>query len=676
IDLDTTGVNYTIYLVTKNTTSGADYVLTNDNIVLPGATAADTAQPDLPNNDEGYVSLVTSVNTTKTSNNLVKNIVIEVADAPILTDAAKAGIVVRKKDTLKVGDYVTNAGQIPLVTWGKAPNTSNVGNQKATIQGTYNGGLTSWTYGGTTKVQSQEFNVEVTDADALFTTFRGSQSTKYSNNYKYASADKRAAFDTAQKNAATAYAQHSTSQADIDAAKVALEKAIADLDGDQNIANIDGFKTSAKDAIDKLENLNDAQKAAAKQAVDSATTPDGVTAAQNTATSLDGKMSDLSNSVADVDATKASENYTDASEAAKKAYDDAVAAAQAITDKASGTNADANAVVAAKKAVEAAKAGLDGSTNLDNARTAAKDAIDKLENLNDAQKAAAKEAVDKASSVADVTTAQGTATGLDTDMSNLKNAANAAESVKSEVNYTNADEDAKAAYDKAVADAQAILDKASGTNEDSAAVKAAEEAIANAKTKLNGDDKLANQKTVAQEVINGLENLNDAQKAAFNKNVDNATTPQLVEQVLAEAKTVDAAMAQLRQEIALSDQIKGTSKYTNASTDLKGKYDNLLAVAAELVSKNGIDANLATVQDLVNELKAAKLALDGVDAKAEGSVSANKASQSKANISTPKTATLPQTGETKENTSIVGAMLATVAGVFGLGLARRKKEDK
>ncbi|PLA92344.1 YSIRK-type signal peptide-containing protein, partial [Ligilactobacillus salivarius] len=62
-----------------------------------------------------------------------------------------------------------------------------------------------------------------------------------------------------------------------------------------------------------------------------------------------------------------------------------------------------------------------GSGELDNAKTDAKAAIDKLENLNDAQKAAAKEAVDKATTTVDVTTAQNAATGLDNDMSGLKN---------------------------------------------------------------------------------------------------------------------------------------------------------------------------------------------------------------------------------------------------------------
>ncbi|OQQ88124.1 hypothetical protein B6U56_11015, partial [Ligilactobacillus salivarius] len=67
-------------------------------------------------------------------------------------------------------------------------------------------------------------------------------------------------------------------------------------------------------AIDKLNNLNEAQKEAAKKAVNNATDAAGVKAASDNAEALDGNMGNLKESVADVDATKASVNYTNADE--------------------------------------------------------------------------------------------------------------------------------------------------------------------------------------------------------------------------------------------------------------------------------------------------------------------------------------------------------------------------
>ena len=445
---------------------------------------------------------------------------------------------------------------------------------------------------------------------------------------------------------------------------------------------LDNAKTDAKAAIDKLENLNDKQKAAAKETVDKATTTADVTTAQNAATGLDNDMSGLKNSVSDVDATKNGENYTNASEEAKKVYDEAVSNAQAILDKA-GNSATSDEVAAAKKAVEDAKAGLDGTSNLSNAKKDAQAAIDKLENLNDKQKAAAKEAVANATTTAEVTSAQNAATGLDNDMSGLKNSVSDVDATNSDENYTNASEAAKKAYDEAVSNAQATLDKA-GNNATSDEVAAAKKAVEDAKAGLDGTSNLSNAKNEAQAAIDKLENLNDAQKAGFIADVDAASSQQLVGQAVVDVKALDSEMAKLRQEVELSNQAKDTTKYANSSDTLKKNYDDLLAVATALVSKNGIDANLATIQQLVGELKAARLALNGVDKKVEtntntnSSSNVNKAKDSLSNKATSglKTTSLPQTGETKENTSLVGAMLATIGGVLGLGLARRKKEDK
>ncbi|OQQ86784.1 LPXTG cell wall anchor domain-containing protein [Ligilactobacillus salivarius] len=320
-----------------------------------------------------------------------------------------------------------------------------------------------------------------------------------------------------------------------------------------------------------------------------------------------------------------------------------------------------------------------GSGELDNAKTDAKAAIDKLENLNDAQKAVAKEAVDNATTTADVTTSQNAATGLDNDMSGLKNSVSDVDTTKNGENYTNASEEAKKAYDEAVLNAQSILDKA-GNNATSDEVAAAKKAVEDAKTALDGTTNLSNAKADAKAAIDKLENLNDAQKAGFIADVDAASLQQLVEQAVANAKALDSEMAKLRQEVESSNQVKDTTKYANSSDTLKKNYDDLLAVATALVSKNGIDANLATVQQLVSELKAARLALNGVDSKVEtnNNTDVNKAKDSLSNKATAslKTTSLPQTGETEENTSLVGAMLATIGGVLGLGLTRRKKEDK
>ncbi|OQQ87592.1 hypothetical protein B6U56_11105, partial [Ligilactobacillus salivarius] len=74
---------------------------------------------------------------------------------------------------------------------------------------------------------------------------------------------------------------------EVQAALEKVQAAKAALNGDSKLANA---KQAAQDAIDKLNNLNDEQKEAAKEAVNNATDAAGVTAASDQATALDGNM--------------------------------------------------------------------------------------------------------------------------------------------------------------------------------------------------------------------------------------------------------------------------------------------------------------------------------------------------------------------------------------------------
>src|SRR5699024_4873106 len=312
------------------------------------------------------------------------------------------------------------------------------------------------------------------------------------------------AYDAAVE-AANAIVAKEGANADSAAVEAALEQVKetkAALNGDSKLADT---KQAAKDAIDKLNNLNEAQKEAAKAAVDNATDAAGVTAASDKATALDGNMGDLKESVADVDTTKASENYTNADEEAQKAYDAAVEAANAIVAK-EGANADSAAVEAALEQVKETKAALNGDSKLADTKQAAKDAIDKLNNLNEAQKEAAKAAVDNATDAAGVTAASDKATALDGNMGDLKESVADVDTTKASVNYAKADEEAQKAYDAAVEAANAIVAK-EGANADSAAVQAALEEVKAAKAALNGDSKLTNAKQAAQDAIDKLNNL-------------------------------------------------------------------------------------------------------------------------------------------------------------------------
>ena len=454
---------------------------------------------------------------------------------------------------------------------------------------------------------------------------------------------------------------------------------------------LDEEKQKANDAIDKLNNLNDEQKAAAKAAVNNATDAAGVTAASDQATALDGNMGDLKESVADVNATKASVNYTNADEEAQKAYDAAVEAANAIVAK-EGANADSATVQAALEQVKAAKATLDGDSNLANAKQAAQDAIDKLNNLNEAQKAAAKAAIEQASSLAEVSTASDKATNLDSSMGDLKKASIDSESIKNNVEYVNASADKQKAFDDAMKAASDVLN---GKQADYKTVLDLIISLSNAKDNLDGAKKFNNSKQVAKVVIDNLANLNDAQKVTAKKEIDSATQENAITTAVNKAKNLDDLMIKLHAAIELAAQTRVTVRYLNASPELREAYDKVVKLSKEVVAKNGNDANANDIQLLLQALETAQNALNGkeivvtpdssqsnqTDSNSDNKLENKTANPSKATATAKnKVSTsekLPQTGDTSDNNvSIIGATLASIAGLFGLGSLYKKKEDK
>ena len=454
---------------------------------------------------------------------------------------------------------------------------------------------------------------------------------------------------------------------------------------------LDEEKQKANDAIDKLNNLNDEQKAAAKAAVNNATDAAGVTAASDKATALDGNMGNLKESVADVDTTKASGNYKNANEEVQKAYDAAVEAANAIVAK-KGANADSEAVQAALEEVKAAKDALNGDSKLANAKQAAQDAIDKLNNLNEAQKAAAKAAIEQASSLAEISTASDKATNLDSSMGDLKKASIDSESIKNNVEYVNASADKQKAFDDAMKAASDVLN---GKQADYKTVLDLIISLSNAKDNLDGAKNFNNSKQVAKDVIDNLVNLNDAQKVTAKKEIDSATQENAITTAVNKAKNLDDLMIKLHAAIEVAAQTRVTVRYLNASPELREAYDKVVKLSKEVVTKNGNDANANDIQLLLQALETAQNALNGkeivvtpdssqsnqTDSNSDNKLENKTANPSKATATAKnKVSTsekLPQTGDTSDNNvSIIGATLASIAGLFGLGSLYKKKEDK
>ena len=197
------------------------------------------------------------------------------------------------------------------------------------------------------------------------------------------------------------------------------------------------------------------------------------------------------------------------------------------------------------------------------ARTDAKDIIDGLTHLNNAQKTELKEQVAAAGDKAELDRIVNTARELDSKMDSLQQLVAEAEKVKGSDKYNSADQNKKTAFDKAKDAASKVADKTTGTSAD------------------------------ASEVSTLIENLAKAIKELTGKEV-----------------VVPVSKDALKAEIDESDAIKDSVAYAKeTSADKKKAYDDALANAQKVYAKQ--DATQPEVDDALAKLQEARTALSG-----------------------------------------------------------------
>ena len=398
---------------------------------------------------------------------------------------------------------------------------------------------------------------------------------------------------------------------------------------------LDEAKKNAKAAIENLKNLNQAQKEAALAQVKAATTVDAANDYANTATKLDGAMKDLADTAAGADTT--SGNYTNADADKQAALQKAIADAQTLAQSTTEA-ADADKVAAAKQAIEAAQAALNGNDKLaqalDEAKKNAKAAIENLKNLNQAQKEAALAQVKAATTVDEAKNYATTAITLDDTMGALQKAVTDGNNGKvADPKYYNADATTRAAYDKALSNAQAVLDDANATQ---AQIDQAKADLSQAAEALTGK---ATDKSALQATYNQA---NVAAKTTAYTNANN-TIKRAYEKALSEAQAV------------LAD-----ANATQAQVDLaKAALDDIMALLKGASGDATVAKNSSDQSDQ-NGLSKAATAIDGKNTTSTTS-SASKQNQ------------LPQTGNTKNDAAVAGLGLASLLAMLGLGGLKKKR---
>ncbi|WP_237577500.1 DUF1542 domain-containing protein [Lactobacillus johnsonii] len=531
---------------------------------------------------------------------------------------------------------------------------------------------------------------EATDKAALQTAVDNSATVKESNNYTNADQTQKTAYDNAVTAAQTVLGKTNATQAEVNQALQDLETANNNLNGDAkteaankaaleaavkdapNVRNTPAYYNGSEEAQTAYNSAINAGQAVLDQANPSAndvkTALDAINAAKD---NLKGKATNteaLETALTNANNAKETGNYTNADQANQEALNNAIIAGQEILKNTSATQAQ---VDSAAKAITDAISGLNGDTNLTNAKNAATEDIKKTldtktteitdatnidqatkdQLIADAKKAAedANTAINQATDPNAVNTAktegitninnvtvpsldkakeaanQAIDQALDTKTKEINNAENIDQTTKDKLikAATDAANTAKDAIEKSTTNdeatkaGQAGVDaitnvKVPSVTDSQNAAKAAIDDALNAKTKEINDANNIDQTTKDQLIKEATDAANNAKEA-----IDQATTADAIKTAQDEGTTNINNVTVPSLEDAKKAANKAVDEALTAQTEVINKADNLSdAEKKDLIDKATAEANKAkeNIETATTNNEAAQAGQAGVDA--------------------------------------------------------------
>ncbi|HCV9997685.1 TPA: hyperosmolarity resistance protein Ebh [Staphylococcus aureus] len=434
---------------------------------------------------------------------------------------------------------------------------------------------------------------------------------KSSEKYRDADTNKQQEYDNAITAAkAILNKQHgpNTAQNAVEAALQRVNTAKDALNGD---AKLIAAQNAAKQHLVTLTHITTAQRNDLTNQISQATNLAGVETVKQSANSLDGAMGNLQTAINDKAGTLASQNFLDADEQKRNAYNQAVSAAETILNKQTGPNTAKTAVEQALNNVNSAKHALNGTQNLNNAKQAAITAINGASDLNQKQKDALKAQANGAQRVSNAQDVQRNATELNTAMGTLKHAIVDKTNTLASSKYVNADSTKQNAYTTKVTNAEHIISGTPTVVTTPSEVTAAANQVNSAKQELNGDERLRVAKQNANTAIDALTQLNTPQKAKLKEQVGQANRLEDVQSVQTNGQALNNAMHGLRESIQDNAATKANSKYINEDQPEQQNYDQAVQAANSIINEQTATLDNNAINQAATTVNTTKAALHG-----------------------------------------------------------------
>lgn len=429
-------------------------------------------------------------------------------------------------------------------------------------------------------------------------------------NYINAEPSKKQAYDAAVQNAQNIINgtnQPTINKGNVTTATQTVKNTKDALDGDHRLEEA---KNNANQTIRNLSNLNNAQKDAEKNLVNSASTLEQVQQNLQTAQQLDNAMGELRQSIAKKDQVKADSKYLNEDPQIKQNYDDAVQRVETIINETQNPELLKANIDQATQSVQNAEQALHGAEKLNQDKQTSSTELDGLTDLTDAQREKLREQINTSNSRDDIKQKIEQAKALNDAMKKLKEQVAQKDGVHANSDYTNEDSAQKDAYNNALKQAEDIINNSSNPNLNAQDITNALNNIKQAQDNLHGAQKLQQDKNTTNQAIGNLNHLNQPQKDALIQAINGATSRDQVAEKLKEAEALDEAMKQLEDQVNQDDQISNSSPFINEDSDKQKTYNDKIQAAKEIINqtsnptldKQKIADTLQNIKDAVNNL--------------------------------------------------------------------------
>lgn len=388
----------------------------------------------------------------------------------------------------------------------------------------------------------------------------------------------------------------------------AVNTAHQNLHGQQKLEQA---QSSANTEIGNLPNLTNTQKAKEKELVNSKQTRTEVQEQLNQAKSLDSSMGTLKSLVAKQPTVQKTSVYINEDQPEQSAYNDSITMGQTIINKTADPVLDKTLVDNAISNISTKENALHGEQKLTTAKTEAINALNTLADLNTPQKEAIKTAINTAHTRTDVTAEQSKANQINSAMHTLRQNISDNESVTNESNYINAEPEKQHAFTEALNNAKEIVNEQQATL-DANSINQKAQAILTTKNALDGEEQLRRAKENADQEINTLNQLTDAQRNSEKGLVNSSQTRTEVASQLAKAKELNKVMEQLNHLINGKNQMINSSKFINEDANQQQAYSNAIASAEALKNKSqNPELDKVTIEQAINNINSAINNLNG-----------------------------------------------------------------